>query len=252
MGQKQEKKKKKKVRIKGLLVIILFLYLIINCIYHLWSKPLKNVYFEGNYYLKDNYLIDYLDIQDKSLLQIKKNDIKNKLLELELISNVSVHKNYLGYINIIIQEEQVLFYNWNTKKIVLSSGKEINYNKEFLGIPTLINYVPSEIYQKLVKRISLVDKDILSLVSEIEYSPSKVEEKVVDETRFIFRMNDGNQVYINTINIEKINDYLETYEAIVSKKGFVKGCLYLDSNNDNNHFSSCESKVIEGKNDGEG
>ncbi len=252
MGQKQEKKKKKKIRFKGLLIVILFLYLALNGLYYLWNSPVKRINFEGNTYLKENYLIDYLDIEDKSLLKIKKKDIKNKLLKLELISDVSVHKNYFGSINIIIEEEKVLFYNWNTKKIVLSDGEEIEFNKEFLGIPTLINYVPDEIYQKLVKRISLVDKDILSLVSEIEYSPSKVGDKIVDETRFIFRMNDGNQVYINTINIEKINDYLETYEAIVNKKGDIKGCLYLDSNSDNNHFSSCESKVVEEENeDGE-
>lgn len=247
MGQKQEKKKKKKrIRIKGLLIVILFLYLIINGIYYLWSKPIKRINIEGNNYLKENYLIDYLDITDKSLLQIKKKNIKNKLLELELISKVSIHKNING-LDIKIEEEQVLFYNWNTQKIVLSDGEEIEFNQEFLGVPTLINYVPDEVYQKLLKRIVLVDKDILSLVSEIEYSPSIVDGKTVDETRFIFRMNDGNQVYINTINIEKINDYLETYEAIVSKKGYIKGCLYLDSNSDNNHFSTCESKVVEEK-----
>ena len=89
----------------------------------------------------------------------------------------------------------------------------------------------------------------MKLVSEIEYSPSIISGKVIDDKRFLFRMNDGNIVYINTINIEKFNNYLELYEVITSKKGDTKGCLYLDSNNDNNHFNNCEEEVV--INDGE-
>lgn len=245
MGQKQDKKKKKKLRIKGLLIIILFLYLISTGIYYLWSKPIKNINIIGNTYLKENYIIDYLNI-DESILKIKKKDIKNKLLNLELISDVKVHKNYFGILTIEVEEEQALFYNWNTKKIVLSNGSEIDFNKEFLGIPTLINYVPDSVYEKLIERLVLIEKNILSLISEIEYNPSIVEDKTVDETRFVFRMNDGNNVYINTINIEKLNSYLNIYEAIVNKNGNITGCLYLDSNSDNNHFNTCESPVVEG------
>ena len=38
---------------------------------------------------------------------------------------------------------------------------------------------------------------------------SIVKDKIVDDKRFLLRMNDGNIVYINTINIEKFNNYLE-------------------------------------------
>ena len=31
---------------------------------------------------------------------------------------------------------------------------------------------------------------------------------------------------------------------IVNKNGEVKGCLYLDSNSDNNHFNNCESNPV--------
>lgn len=252
MGQKQDNKKKKKIRFKGLFIVILFLYLIASSLYYLWSKPIKNINISGNYYLKDNYLIDYLDIENKSIIKVSKKTIKNKLLELDLISEVKVSKNYFGILNIEVVEDTVLFYNWNTKKIVLSSGKEIDYNKNYLGIPTLINYVPDSIYEKLVDRLNLVEKKVLSLVSEIEYNPSIVDNKTVDETRFVFRMNDGNQVYINTINIEKLNSYLSIYEAIASKNGDIKGCLYLDSNSDNNHFNTCDNLLkVDDLEDGE-
>ena len=245
MGKK-DNKKKKRLRLKGLLIVILFLYLISSCIYYLWSKPIKNINIEGNYYLKDNYLINYLNIENSSIIKVNRRSIKNKLLELDLVSDVKVSKNYFGILNIKIVEDKALFYNWNTKKIVLSSGNEIEKNSEYLGIPTLINYVKDDIYNELVERLNKIDKEVLALVSEIEYNPSTVNDKMVDETRFLFRMNDGNQVFINTINIEKLNDYLSTYEAITNIKGNVTGCLYLDSNSENNHFNNCEELVVEG------
>jgi len=173
---------------------------------------------------------------------------------LDLIKNVKIKKNYFGKLSIKITEDKVLFYNWNNKKIILSSGKEINYSDKYLGIPTLINYVPNDIYEEFIDKLNKIDKDMLALVSEIEYSPSMINDKIVDENRFLFRMNDGNIVYINTINIEKFNSYLDNYEARVNKTGDVKGCLYLDSDSENITFDNCESKDIieEGlKNDSE-
>ena len=242
MGEK--KSKKKKIRFKGLLVIFLFVYLIATCLYYLWSMPIKKVEVNGNNYLKDNYIINYLDIDNESIIKVSKKDIKNKLLELDLISDAKIRKNYFGTLYIELDEDKVLFYNWNNKKIILSSGKEISYNKDYLGVPTLINYVPDDVYKEFIDKLNLIKKDNISLISEIEYSPSMINDKIIDDKRFLFRMNDGNIVYINTINIEKFNNYLDIYEVIVNKNGLVKGCLYLDSNSENNHFNNCESNPV--------
>ena len=242
MGEK--KSKKKKIRFKGLLVIFLAIYLIATCLLYLWNTPIKSVKIEGNNYLKDNYIINYLNIDSESIIKVSKKDLKNKLLELDLISDAKIRKNYFGTLYIKLVEDKILFYNWNNKKIILSSGKEISYNKEYLGVPTLINYVPEEIYKEFINKLNVIDKNNIALISEIEYSPSMVNDKVIDDKRFLFRMNDGNIVYINTINIEKFNNYLEIYEVIVNKNGLVKGCLYLDSNSENNHFNNCESTPV--------
>lgn len=249
----EKKNKKRKIRFKGLLVIILIIYLIGTVTYYLWTKPINSISITGNYHLKDNELIKYMDVSNKSIFKISKKDLKNKLLQVDLISDVKIKKNIFGKLEIEIKEDKILFYNWNNKKIILSSGKKIDYNKKYLGIPTLVNYVPDEIYNELIDKLNLIDRESLSLVSEIEYSQSVVNEHVVDDKRFLFRMNDGNIVYINTINIEKFNDYLEIYEVIVNKNGDIKGCLYLDSNSENNHFNNCESPVVEEevKKDGE-
>ena len=238
------KKKKSKLKIGGAIVIILALYLISTIFYYLWTTPIKNINITGNTYLKDNYIINYLDIENESIIKISKGKVKEKLLQLDLISDVKVSKNYLGTLNIKVTEDKVLFYNWNNKKLVTSSGKEIDYNKEYLGIPNLINYVKDDVYAEFVKKLNKVDKEVLRMVSEMEYSPSIINGKIVDDKRFLFRMNDGNTVYINTINIEKINNYNEIYEAVANKSGEVKGCLYLDSNSENKHFGACDDVKV--------
>ena len=239
---KEKKNKKRKIRLKGLLIVGLFLYLMGSVIYYLWKTPIKNIKIEGNNYLKDNYIINYLDINNKSIFKINKKNIQNKLLELELIEDVKVTKNYFGKLKIDIKEGNALFYNLLNNSLVLSEGKEIkmdNYEDAFLGIPILVNEVPKEIYDELINKITRVNKNILASVSEILYNPSKVGDKIVDDKRFKLLMNDGNIVFINTVNIEKFNDYLEIYEGIVSKNGNIKGCLYLDSISENNHFNNC-------------
>ena len=238
----KEKKKKKKLRFKAILAIILLVYLLISIVYYLINKPVKEIIINGNNYLKDNYIIDYLNIENQNIFKINKKKIKNKLLELELINEVEVKKNYLGKLIINIKEDNVLFYNLLNKTLVLSSGKEIkenNFSDAYLGVPILTNMVPNDIYKELINKLIRVNKNVLESVSEIAYDPSKVGEKIVDDKRFKLLMNDGNTVYINTVNIEKFNDYLEIYEGIVSKNGNIKGCLYLDSSSENNHFNDC-------------
>ena len=246
------KKKKRRLKFGGILVLFLSLYLLDTIAYLIWKMPIKRIVIEGNFYLKDNYLKDYLDLDNKSIISTSKSSIKNKLLEQDLISDASIKKNYLGTLYITIVEDKILFYNLNTKKIILSSGKIIDKNNEYLGVPTLINYVPDTILEELINKLDRVHRENIALISEIEYSPSIINDKTVDENRFLFRMNDGNVVYINTINIEKFNNYLEIYEALANKNGDVKGCLYLDSNSDNKHFNVCEevgSRVSNGSNE---
>ena len=145
--------------------------------------------------------------------------------------------------SIKVDEARVLFYNKNNDKIVLSNEKEIEFSQKYLGIPTLLNYVPSDIYKDFIKGLNYIDDDILRLISEIEYSPSKTAEgEVIDDNRFLLRMNDTNTVYMNTVNIKKINKYMEITSTIIATNSEKHGILYLDSSiEDRFSFESYES-----------
>ena len=148
------------------------------------------------------------------------------------MKSVKIIKSPTGCITFQIEEDTPLFYNRNTGKVVLSSGKEIE--SPLTGIPVLINFVPDVYYTKLIQKLSKIDRDVLTLISEIEYSPWTSNNVLIDEERFLLRMNDMNTVYTNLLHLDKLNKYIEIYATLEEKKGII----YLDSSSDKISFSS--------------
>ncbi len=137
----------------------------------------------------------------------------------DLIESVSIKKKFFGEINITVNEYIPLFYNNITKKTVLSNGNEIDKN---LDVPILTNTMDEEIYNKLIDKMKLVQKDVMLKISEIEYS--KTEQ---DNERMLLTMTDGNYVYLTLYKFDKINYYNKILPTLEGKQG----TLYLDSGN---------------------
>ena len=129
------------------------------------------------------------------------------------------------------------------------NGKEVEKNSKYLGIPTLINYVPTDIFKSFLDVLSEVDLDIIKMINEIEYDPDIREDITIDEYRFLLRMNDTNLVYVNIINMDRLNDYKEIFNTI----GDLRGTVYLDSYNaDNIIFEAFNSDKDSNENGDEG
>lgn len=240
----EKKKAKKKIRFGGILVLILFGYLLFSLVSYLAKMPIKQIEIKNNYYLTDDYIINLLDLNNKKLLEFSTHRAEKKLNKEDLVITSDVKKNIFGKIVIDVNEEKILFYNWNNKKIVLKT-EEIDYQDTYLGLPALINYVPSDVYKEFVKKYSELDRNIIAMISEIEYDPDKLNDVVLDETRFLLRMNDGIKVYVNVYNLKKMNNYLEIYDAILKNNSPKNACLYLDSNSKNYIYGSCDKVTIE-------
>ena len=228
---KKQKEVKRKINKKGLIFLILILYIIGNVIYYVFTLPVKNVIVEGNKNLETAEIIEKSGL-DKSTSLFKTSVLKvqRNLKELDLVDKVEVKKSLNGKITIKITENKPLFINLLENKLVLSNKESINYTKTY-GVPTLINYVPSDIYDELIYGMNKIDPDIINKISELEYSPDKSGEIVFDDARFLLRMNDGNIVYINTPNMTKLNNYNTIYAEVGSK-----GILLLDSSSQNYIF----------------
>ena len=232
--------KKKKLNIKAFIILLLVIYLIVMFFYTLFTIKIKNIYISGTNLLTDNEIIEVAEIKDyPAIFKTSKSKLKKKIETLELVENVEIEKTLTGKLTMKITERKPLFYNRNSNKVVLSNKKEVESNVRYLGIPTLINYVPTDILNEFIEKFSKIDPDIIKMINEIEYDPDISNDIVIDEYRFLLRMNDTNHVYVNIINMERLNDYKQIFATI----GDLRGTVYLDSYNaDNIIFEAFGSK----------
>jgi len=233
-----KKKKVIKRHIKWKMILKLFLFLCFIFLLYVGIMNIKTarIIIKGNNYLSDHDIILASGFKEYPyLFRVRTKDIQNSIKQLDMIGDVSIHKSLLGTLTIEVKELRPLFYNRNNSKLVLTTKKEIN-TTTLEGVPILINYVPDSYYDKLVDKLSKIEEDVISLISEIEYQPWKSNDTIIDNERFFLRMNDGNNVYVNLINIEKLNNYIEIYASLENKKG----TLYLDSSSDKISFSETQ------------
>jgi len=244
---KVKRVKKRKLNIKALIILLLIIYLIIMFLYTIFTSPIKNIYIKNTTIIKDNEIIEISGIKNyPSWFKINNKRIEKKIKSLELVENVKVKKTLTGKLIIDIKEAIPLFYNRNTEKVVLSNNKEVDNNNKYLGIPILINYVPNDLLTRFINKFSLIDTDIINMINEIEYNPdiqkneTTGETIVIDSERFLLRMNDGNIVYINIINMERLSDYKEIFASIGDERGVLLLDSYVEDNDLLGIFSAFE------------
>ena len=217
--------KNKKKGIKRLVKILIIIIIIIGIGWYLKELKIKNIYIKGNTTLKDYEIIELAGIQDyPNMFSISSKKIEQKLKMNKLISSIKVKKNLFGKIVIIIKEEKMLIKNELDNTIYLANLKKITDDNKVIGIPTLINDVPSDILNKFLEKLKKIDSSVLSKISEISYKPNEY-----DKDLFLFLMNDGNYVYITTTKLSNI----DKYESVLIQLEGKKGIIYLDSGN---HF----------------
>lgn len=235
MNQRKRVKKVKvrKIKFGRILLLLIIISLIIFLVMQFIDKKIKNIYVinsNSNYLLKDQYILDISELSDyPSSLKNSSSKIKNKLDNNIFIKEAVVYKKGLYSVYIEIKENRTLFYNSSNSKYILEDGKEVSYD-DFSSmypklithlpiVPTLVNYTPEDIYNKLIMKMCDIDDSVLSHISEIRYDPNNV-----DEERFLFTMSDGNYVYITPSRMNLINKYLDIVIEVDGKKG----TLYLD------------------------
>ena len=233
---KKKKVIKRKIRWKVLLKIFFLLFGVGLLFFYLMNVKTKHIVISGNSLVSDNEIIVAKKKKNYPyLFRVSNKEIKRRLESIQLLSDVKVQKSLLGTLTIYVEETKPLFYNRNNDRLVLSDGKEVT-SAILDGVPTLINYVPDTLYDRLVVELASIDKNVLTLISEIEYQPWQSNDVMIDDTRFFLRMTDGNSVYVNLINLQKLNTYIEIFASLEDKKGI----LYLDSSSDKISFSLYE------------
>ncbi len=236
-------KKVRRLNVKALIVLLLIIYLIVMFLYEFLTLPIKNIYIKNTNFLKDNEIIEIAGLKKyPSIFKLNTKKIEKKISTLDLVKNVSVKKSILGCLTINIEERKPLFYNRTKELVVLSGNIEVAPSNKYLGIPTLVNYVPKELLEEFASSLEVVNPDIIGMINEILYDPDIKEDITIDDKRFKLTMNDKNVVYVNVLNMERLNNYIEIYASISSAVEGKKGILYLDSYlSENNLFTPFEN-----------
>ena len=217
--------KKKKIKVIPVIILLVILVILAIIIKLLLDVRIKNIYIHGNSKLSDEYIIEYLNLEDyPSYIKNVVINLKDKLEDNPFIKKATVEKKFFGVLDITIEEEDILYYKKYDEKYVLSSKKEVD-SLPFEYVPVvIINYIPDTEYDDFLLRYARLSNDVIDKISEIKYDPNNY-----DSGRFLFYMIDGNYVYVTTTKLESINYYNEIYPTLDGKKG----TLFLDSGN---HF----------------
>ena len=235
--RKKKKVIKRHFKWKVFFKIFVLLFFVGLMIFILFQIKTSRIIITGNTLVSDNEIIVTSGFKNYPyLFRESTKDIKERLQTISLIDSVNIHKSILGTLRIDVTEAKPLFYNRNNNKLVLANKKEIE-SENLYGVPTLINYVPDTYYARFIEELGEIDTNVLSLISEIEYQPWTSNDVTIDDTRFFLRMSDGNHVYVNLINLSKLNNYIEIYASLEGKSG----TLYLDSSSDKISFSEFTS-----------
>lgn len=213
---KQNKKVKIKYKKLFIFLIISIIFLFITILF--LKQNITNIYVSGNKFLTEKEIIEIAKVSNHPNTFLNLSPIIESRLEKNVyIKDAKVYKKWFTSLYIEIEENRPLFYNEPSLETVLLDGSTV---KEKLLSPILINIIPDTLYQKFIEKISQIDINVLNRISEIKYDKNDV-----DETRFLFTMDDGNYVYLTLNTFEKINDYIDIVKTFNNSKGI----LYLDS-----------------------
>lgn len=213
-----KEKKKTKIKYKKLIIFLVTSIILLTSLISFLRLNISNIYISGNKLLTEKQIIEIAKIEDYPNTFLNLSPIIESRLEKNIyIKNAKVYKKWFTITYIEIEENRPLFYNESSGETVLLDKTIV---KEKIISPILINMIPDTLYEKFIEKISEIDENVLNKVSEIKYDKNDV-----DETRFLFTMNDGNYVYLTLNTFEKINDYIDIIKTFNNSKGI----LYLDS-----------------------
>lgn len=209
------------------------------------SNDIRKIVISNSHYLKDEYVIELSGLSlDHNFLFINKNDIIKKINSSPYIIDSKVILSDYNIINIYIEEEVLVAYQFNDKPTILTNdATPIIIEKDFQYLisyfPLLFGNYDKEILKKTCHGLSKIEPFVLENISEIETYETSYDENMV---RLLMR--DNRYIFSSTTSLEPINYYYD----IVKELTEVDKCLYVIEMSNHIYSSKCpweETEEIE-------
>ena len=208
------KKVKKKVKLKFIPLLLMFLILVMLFFLFKHISKIKPslILIRGNELLSDREIIN-----EGNLREFKYFSFNNTSKENKIIKKVDIKRKFLFTIEVTIEEKKVILYEKTSSLYILEDNEKVKINKN-IEVPVLNNKIINTVEKSFINKFSLLNKSVKYRISEIFYQPTEY-----DSALFLMYMKDGNHVYVNVSNLEKLNHYDKTVESIgYDKKGIFR------------------------------
>lgn len=212
------KKVKKKVKLKFIPFLLMFLILVMLFFLFKHISKIKPslILIRGNELLSDREIINEGNLREFKYFSFN-NTSKEKLEKNKIIKKVDIKRKFLFTIEVTIEEKKVILYEKTSSLYILEDNEKVKINKN-IEVPVLNNKIINTVEKSFINKFSLLNKSVKYRISEIFYQPTEY-----DSTLFLMYMKDGNHVYVNVSNLEKLNHYDKTVESIgYDKKGIFR------------------------------
>ena len=212
------KKVKKKVKLKFIPLLLMFLILVMLFFLFKHISKIKPslILIRGNELLSDREIIKEGNLRLFKYFSFN-NSSKEKLQKNKIIKKVDIKRKFLFTIEVTIEEKKVILYEKTSSLYILEDNEKVKINKN-IEVPVLNNKIINTVEKSFINKFSLLNKSVKYRISEIFYQPTEY-----DSALFLMYMKDGNHVYVNVSNLEKLNHYDKTVESIgYDKKGIFR------------------------------
>ena len=212
------KKVKKKVKLKFIPLLLMFLILVMLFFLFKHISKIKPslILIRGNELLSDREIINEGNLREFKYFSFN-NTSKEKLEKNKIIKKVDIKRKFLFTIEVTIEEKKVILYEKTSSLYILEDNEKVKINKN-IEVPVLNNKIINTVEKSFINKFSLLNKSVKYRISEIFYQPTEY-----DSTLFLMYMKDGNHVYVNISNLDKLNHYDKTVESIgYDKKGIFR------------------------------
>ena len=212
------KKVKKKVKLKFIPLLLMFLILVMLFFLFKHISKIKPslILIRGNELLSDREIINEGNLREFKYFSFN-NTSKEKLEKNKIIKKVDIKRKFLFTIEVTIEEKKVILYEKTSSLYILEDNEKVKINKN-IEVPVLNNKIINTVEKSFINKFFLLNKSVKYRISEIFYQPTEY-----DSALFLMYMKDGNHVYVNVSNLEKLNHYDKTVESIgYDKKGIFR------------------------------
>ena len=212
------KKVKKKVKLKFIPLLLMFLILVMLFFLFKHISKIKPslILIRGNELLSDREIINEGNLREFKYFSFNSTS-KERLEKNKIIKKVDIKRKFLFTIEVTIEEKKVILYEKTSSLYILEDNEKVKINKN-IEVPVLNNKIINTVEKSFINKFSLLNKSVKYRISEIFYQPTEY-----DSALFLMYMKDGNHVYVNVSNLEKLNHYDKTVESIgYDKKGIFR------------------------------